>query len=121
MHRNKQATLTEIDLGRLYDAALDVILTHRVRSRSIDVEMDLWHAFEQAIHRENRLTRWLRLGGPRAATRQDRLADLARAALEVAQKHLVFEPGVEVEVDLLFALQAADDGARPMPRRPVLV
>jgi hypothetical protein len=120
MYANEQTALNEIDLGRLYDAALDVILAQRVRGRSIDVEVDLWHAFEQACRRENRLTRWLRLGGPRAASRQDQLTALARAALEVARKHLVLGANIELELDLLFALQAADTRT-PRSRRPVLV
>jgi hypothetical protein len=104
MSAGKHLALTESDLGRLHDAALDVILTHGVRDDSIGVEVDLWHALQQAIRRENRLMRWLHLGRPNHSSGQDQLGALVRAAFEVARQHAVLEPGGELELDLLFAL-----------------
>src|SRR5437879_4039454 len=101
--------LTEGDLGRLHEAALEVILNHGVRDRSIDVELDLWHAFEQTLRPQGRLARWLGLSRPAILSRKQRLDVLARAAVEVARKHLSGEPGILLHLDLLFALQSADN------------
>ncbi len=87
-------TLTETDLSRLYDAALEVLLVQGHCRPAIAVEADLRHAFEQA-----------RRPGRRTALERP-VQTLARAAFEVARKHAARLPGVELEVDLQLALQA---------------
>jgi hypothetical protein len=87
--------LTETDLTRLYDAALEVLLGPGRCRPAIIVEADLRHAFEEA-----------RRPGRRPALERP-VQTLARAAFEVARKHADRLPGVELEVDLQLALQAA--------------
>jgi hypothetical protein len=103
--------LNQSDLGRLHEAALEVILNNGIRDDSIGLELDLWHAFERATRTQGRLARWLGLGRPQIQSRQQRLDALARAAFEVARKHGYGEPGILLHLDLLFALQSADDSS----------
>jgi hypothetical protein len=98
------ARLTQDELAQFNDDALQVILQHGTHQPSVEVELDLWNALQEAYRREHRHARWLSLAGARRPSRQNVLAALARAAFAVALDAGVPEEGLrELEIDLLFA------------------
>jgi hypothetical protein len=98
------ARITQDDLAEFADAALGVILQHGTRRPSVEIELDLWNAFQKAYRREHRLARWLPVEGTRRPSRHELMAALARAAFAVALKSGVPAEGLhELEIDLLFA------------------
>jgi len=103
------AALSLDDLGRLNDAALEVLLRHGVARPSIDVELDLWRSLEEAYRREQRTSKWLRLTGPRTSSRQEVLSALTAAAFQVALDSGTDESELTaLELDLLFAFQLVE-------------
>ena len=103
--------LTQNDLARLNDAALEVILGHGVDRPSIDVELALWRALNAAHERVSRGPAWWRLvaGSP---SRQEVLGALAAAAFQVAFDSAAATTDLaETERDLLFAFHLVDHKA----------
>src|SRR5262245_26372853 len=101
--------LTQDDLARLNDAALEVILRHGTSRPSVEVELDLWRSLNQAHRNEYRMAKWLRLTGAHTPSRQEILSSLAASAFRVAlDSGAAADELLEIELDLLFAFQLVE-------------